>query len=84
MIRRVPDGVTVTFRPSGPLDAQALAGVPGVTATSVEDGIWTVQGHGNLAHEVSTALAALHVVPLALNIVQADLESAFVELTCAP
>ncbi|GAA3288553.1 ABC transporter ATP-binding protein [Dactylosporangium vinaceum] len=84
LIRRVPGGVTVTFRPSGPLDAQALAGVPGVTATSVEDGMWTVQGRGNLAHEVSTALAALHVVPLALNIVQADLESAFVELTCAP
>ncbi|MFI5912936.1 ABC transporter ATP-binding protein [Dactylosporangium sp. NPDC051541] len=84
LIRRVAGGVTVTFRPSAPLDPEALAGVPGVAATAIEDGIWTVRGTGNLAHEVSTALGALRVVPLNLNIVQADLETAFVELTCAP
>jgi ABC-2 type transport system ATP-binding protein len=81
LIRRVAGGVTVTFRPSAPLDPQALAGVPGVSATGTDDGMWTVTGHGNLAHEVSSALAALQVVPLNLNIVQADLESAFVALT---
>ncbi|WP_432976317.1 ABC transporter ATP-binding protein [Dactylosporangium sp. CA-233914] len=81
LIRRVPSGVTVTFQPSVPIEKCVLAAVPGVRSASAEDGIWTVTGSGNLAHEVSTALAARSVVPLALNIVQADLESAFVALT---
>ncbi|WP_433208323.1 hypothetical protein ACQP00_43065 [Dactylosporangium sp. CS-047395] len=75
-------GVTVTFRPSAPLAEADLAGVPGVDAITVgDDGIWDVTGRGNLAHEVTRALAARDVVPLSLNIVQADLESAFVALT---
>jgi ABC-2 type transport system ATP-binding protein len=81
LIRRTSGGVTVTFRPSAPIGTGALAAVPGVASVTPGDGIWTVTGRGNLAHEVSTALAALGVVPLALNIVQADLESAFVALT---
>jgi ABC-2 type transport system ATP-binding protein len=81
LIRRTSEGVTVTFRPSAPIETGALAAVPGVASVTPDDGIWTVTGRGNLAHEVSTALAALGVVPLALNIVQADLESAFVALT---
>ncbi|MEU7875056.1 ABC transporter ATP-binding protein [Dactylosporangium sp. NPDC049140] len=78
LIRRAVSGVTVTFRTSAPAD---LAGVPGVDSVTADDGIWTVTGRGNLAHEVSKALAAQQVVPLELNIVQADLESAFVALT---
>nr|BFE66279.1 ABC transporter ATP-binding protein [Dactylosporangium thailandense] len=78
LIRGAAAGVTVTFRPSGPAE---LAGVPGVGSVTVDDGLWTVTGGGNLAHEVSRALAAQQVVPLELNIVQADLESAFVALT---
>ncbi|WP_433078596.1 ABC transporter ATP-binding protein [Dactylosporangium sp. CA-052675] len=78
LIRAAAAGVTVTFRPSGPAD---LTGVPGVGSVTVDDGLWTVTGGGNLAHEVSRALAAQEVVPLELNIVQAGLESAFVALT---
>ncbi|WP_426506224.1 ABC transporter ATP-binding protein [Dactylosporangium sp. McL0621] len=78
LIRRAAPGVTVTFRTSAPAH---LAGVPGVDSVTADDGIWTVTGRGNLAHEVSKALAAQEVVPLELNIVQADLESAFVALT---
>jgi ABC-2 type transport system ATP-binding protein len=78
LIRRVAHGVTVTFRPSAPLSAADLAGLGDV---SVAGDLFTVTGTGNLAHEVSTALAARGVVPLSLNIVQADLETAFIALT---
>jgi ABC-2 type transport system ATP-binding protein len=78
LIRRAAPGVTVTFRTSAPAD---LAGVPGLDSVTADAGVWTVTGRGNLAHEVSRALAAQEVVPLELNIVQADLESAFVALT---
>jgi ABC-2 type transport system ATP-binding protein len=81
LIRRVSSGVTVTFRPSAPIAAEDLAGVPGLGSIGIQDGLCTVTGRGNLAHEVSSALAARSVVPLSLNIVQADLESAFVALT---
>ncbi|MEV6924240.1 ABC transporter ATP-binding protein [Dactylosporangium sp. NPDC051485] len=81
LIRRVSSGVTVTFRPSCVLAPGALAAVPGVDSIRSDDGVWTVTGRGNLAHEVSSALAARSVVPLSLNIVQADLESAFIALT---
>ncbi|MER7006461.1 ABC transporter ATP-binding protein [Dactylosporangium sp. NPDC000555] len=84
LIRRVSSGVTVTFRPSAPIAAEDLATVPGVGSVGVDDGLVTVTGSGNLAHEVSSALAARSVVPLSLNIVQADLESAFVALTGSP
>ncbi|GAA4251303.1 ABC transporter ATP-binding protein [Dactylosporangium darangshiense] len=81
LIRRVASGLTVTFRPSAELPADALAGVPGVATVDVQGGEFTITGTGNLAHEISSALAARSVVPLNLNIVQADLESAFVALT---
>ncbi|HTJ34420.1 MAG TPA: ABC transporter ATP-binding protein [Dactylosporangium sp.] len=81
LIRRVASGLTVTFRPSSELPADALDGVPGVASVEVRGGEFTVTGSGNLAHEISSALAARSVVPLNLNIVQADLESAFVALT---
>ncbi|GAA2625816.1 ABC transporter ATP-binding protein [Dactylosporangium fulvum] len=80
LVRRVSSGVRVTFQPSAPLAPDALDRVTGVTAVSVDDHTWTVTGAGNLAHEVSSALAALSVVPLSLNVLQADLESAFVSL----
>ncbi|MGI5237349.1 ABC transporter ATP-binding protein [Dactylosporangium sp. CA-139066] len=81
LIRQVCGGVTVTFRPSAPIEAEDLAAVPGVAAVRAADHLWTVTGTGNLAHEVSAALAARGVVPLSLNIVQADLETAFIALT---
>ncbi|GAA2361849.1 ABC transporter ATP-binding protein [Dactylosporangium salmoneum] len=81
LVRSVSSGVTVTFRPSAFLAPDALAAVPGVDSISSDDYAWTVTGRGNLAHEVSSALAARSVVPLSLNIVQADLESAFIALT---
>ncbi|GAA0707544.1 ABC transporter ATP-binding protein [Dactylosporangium roseum] len=80
LVRRVSSGVRVTFQPSAPLAPDALDRVTGVTAVSVDDHTWTVTGTGNLAHEVGSALAALSVVPLSLNVLQADLESAFVSL----
>jgi ABC-2 type transport system ATP-binding protein len=80
LIRRVASGVTVTFTPSGELDPAALESLPGVTAVCTDGAQYSIRGTGNLAHEVTTALAGLSVVPQALNIVQADLESAFVSL----
>jgi ABC-2 type transport system ATP-binding protein len=84
LIRRVSSGVRVTFTPSTDLAPTALDRVTGVTSVAVDAGLWTVTGTGNLAHEVTSALAALSVVPLSLNVLQADLESAFVSLVGSP
>ncbi|HEY3954468.1 MAG TPA: ABC transporter ATP-binding protein [Streptosporangiaceae bacterium] len=69
------------FRPTGALDENVLAGLPGVTAVSREAGRVVVTGRGDFAGEVTSELARRNVLVADLRIEGRSLDEAYVALT---
>ncbi|SEL07076.1 ABC transporter ATP-binding protein [Streptacidiphilus jiangxiensis] len=69
------------FRPSAPLDVEALRALPEVTAVSRHGSLVEVEGTGNLVHAVTSLLARRQIIAGDLRVEQASLDDAFVSLT---
>jgi ABC-2 type transport system ATP-binding protein len=81
LVERVNAEQRIRFRPSGPLDDQALLDLPEVTAVSRHGGQLVVTGTGNLLHAVTSLLARTQIVAKELRVEQASLDDVFIALT---
>ncbi len=74
-------GQLIRFRPSAPLPAELLEGLPGVHSVELERDQVIVTGSGDVVSAVIGALARQGIVAHRLRVEQASLEDAFVALT---
>ncbi|MBL7498514.1 ABC transporter ATP-binding protein [Frankia sp. CNm7] len=81
LARAAGSGTTIRFRPSAPLPAGLLAGLPGVGSVTQTGSTVTVSGTGELAHEVIAVLARHQIVAADLRVEQATLDDAYLSLT---
>jgi ABC-2 type transport system ATP-binding protein len=82
---RVGADQTLTFRPSGPVDARAIGALGSVGSVDLApDGTVRVRGTGNVVQDLMVALAGAGVRPDDLRVRRSTLEDAFVSLTGAP
>ncbi|GAA2842569.1 ABC transporter ATP-binding protein [Crossiella cryophila] len=81
LVSTVDSAQTVRFRPSAALDSRLLTALPEVTGIRRDGAEFTVTGHGNLLHALTSALAAQQVIPIDLRLERATLDDAFLALT---
>jgi ABC-2 type transport system ATP-binding protein len=71
----------LSFRPSEPVDIEALKALPEVAEVHLNGGHMTVAGTENVVQAVMSLLARNHIVAGELRVAQATLDDAFVALT---
>jgi ABC-2 type transport system ATP-binding protein len=81
LVRSLPDGQRLRFRPSADFPDELLTDLPEVHAVQRTRGAVEVSGHGDLLQAVTSALAARRVVAVDLRLDQPTLDDAFVALT---
>jgi ABC-2 type transport system ATP-binding protein len=81
LVRSLPDGQRLRFRPSTDFPDDLLTDLPEVHAVRRTRGEVEVTGRGDLLHAVTSALAARQVVAVDLRLDQPTLDDAFVALT---
>jgi ABC-2 type transport system ATP-binding protein len=81
LIRKMGSEQKLRFRPSEPVEDDALQGLPGVVDVIHEGERLIVTGTGNVVHAVTSLLAQRHVIAEDLRIDQANLEDAYLALT---
>ena len=81
LVTRVTAGQRIRFRPSDPLPAGLLDGLPEVSSVSLSGRQVVVAGTGDLLQAVTAVLARHHIVAAELRMEQASLDDAFVALT---
>jgi ABC-2 type transport system ATP-binding protein len=81
LVSRVSAEQRIRFRPSAPLDDQALLALPEVQAISRNGSQVVVTGHGNLPYAVTAVLARHQIVAAELRLEQDTLNDAFLALT---
>jgi ABC-2 type transport system ATP-binding protein len=81
LVRSLPDGQRLRFRPSAEFPDELLTDLPEVHAVQRTRGAVEVSGHGDLLQVVTSALAARRVVAVDLRLDQPTLDDAFVALT---
>jgi ABC-2 type transport system ATP-binding protein len=81
LVRSLPDGQRLRFRPSADFPDDLLTDLPEVHAVQRTRGAVEVTGHGDLLHAVTSALADRQVVAVDLRLDQPTLDDAFVALT---
>ncbi|RSN68274.1 MULTISPECIES: ABC transporter ATP-binding protein [Actinomadura] len=77
-------GGRMRFRPSAEPDLAELAGLPGVTGVARSGRHVVVDGTGDFAAAVASALARRHVLVADLRVEQTSLDDAYVALTGGP
>ncbi|NUR86791.1 MAG: ABC transporter ATP-binding protein [Nonomuraea sp.] len=81
LIERVATEQRLRFRPSAPVDRDALLALPEVSDVHATGDHLVVTGSGNLAQAVTLHLAQRSIVPNDLRIERATLDDAFLALT---
>jgi ABC-2 type transport system ATP-binding protein len=84
LVRSLPDGQRLRFRPSAEFPDDLLTDLPEVHALRRTRGAVEVTGHGDLLQAVTSALAGHRVVAVDLRLDQPTLDDAFVALTGRP
>jgi len=81
LVDRAGGEYRVRFRPTAPIDEQALAALPGVVSVTRRGGQVEVSGAGDFASAVTAELARRQVIVADLRIEGRSLDSAYVALT---
>jgi ABC-2 type transport system ATP-binding protein len=81
LIRAVAAAITMSFAPSAPTDLESLREIPGVTSVRSTSGRVHIEGGEDSALTVLAALDAQQVVPHALRVSSASLDTAYLNLT---
>jgi ABC-2 type transport system ATP-binding protein len=81
LVRSLPDGQRLRFRPSADFPDELLTDLPEVHALQRTRGAVEVSGHGDLLQAVTSALADRQVLAVDLRLDQPTLDDAFVALT---
>ncbi len=81
LVRSLPDGQRLRFRPSTDFPDELLTDLPEVHAVQRTRGAVEVSGHDDLLQAVTTALADRQVLAADLRLDQPTLDDAFVALT---
>ncbi|MGP3774357.1 ABC transporter ATP-binding protein [Streptomyces sp. SDT5-1] len=81
LISRAASSTVISFTPSAPLDADALAGLPALTAVGHKDGRITLNGTDDTVTALLTLLARQHITAHQLRVSDATLDDAFLDLT---
>jgi ABC-2 type transport system ATP-binding protein len=84
LVRSLPDGQRLRFRPSADFPGELLTDLPEVHAVQRTRGAVEVSGHGDLLQAVTSALADRQVLAVDLRLDQPTLDDAFVALTGRP